>query len=71
MVKNLEKKEIVYLSGIHVTDFDIDYLGSQLIILPNILNPLKSIRLGISNINYIAEIFKTFSETSRPLINQV
>ncbi|KAL4149855.1 hypothetical protein QTP88_003706 [Uroleucon formosanum] len=63
----IEISEIKKLLGIHVTDFNVDQLTAQLIMLPNILNSDNP----SATIKYIVEIFKMLPETSRQLMNQV
>ncbi|KAL4143687.1 hypothetical protein QTP88_005991 [Uroleucon formosanum] len=63
----IEISEIKKLLGIHVTDFNVDQLAVQLIMLPNILNSDNP----SATIKDIVEIFKMLPETSRQLMNQV
>jgi len=63
----IEISEIKKLLGIHVTDFNIDQLAAQLIMLPNILNSDNP----SATIKDIVEIFKMLPETSSQLMNQV
>jgi len=63
----IEISEIKKLLGIHVTDFNVDQLAAQLIMLPNILNSDNP----SATIKDIVEIFKMLPETSRQLMNQV
>ncbi|KAL4083933.1 hypothetical protein QTP88_029249 [Uroleucon formosanum] len=61
----IEISEIKKLLGIHVTDFNVDQLAVQLIMLPNILN----FDNPSATIKDIVEIFKMLPETSRQLMN--